>query len=44
VDAIYGTGVDAGVLWLDAGFGNDTGHEPTPITTSTVCLTQKKFK
>jgi hypothetical protein len=31
VDAIYGTGVDAGgVFRSDAGFGNDLGHRPPP--------------
>ena len=31
VDAIYGTGVDAGgVFRFDAGFGNDIGHRPPP--------------
>jgi len=31
VDAIYGTGVDAGgVFGSDAGFGNDIGHRPPP--------------
>ena len=33
VDAIYGTGVDAGgVFRSDAGFGNDLGHRPPPPT------------
>jgi hypothetical protein len=32
VDAIYGAGIDAGgVLYSDAGFGNDEGHGPPPI-------------
>jgi hypothetical protein len=34
VDAIHGTGVDAGgVFGSDAGFGNDIGHRPLPPTT-----------
>jgi len=33
VDAIYGTGVDAGgVLCPDAEFGNDIGHTPPPLS------------
>jgi hypothetical protein len=31
VDAIYGTGIDAGsVFGADAGFGNDIDHRPPP--------------
>ena len=34
VDAIYGTGVDAGgVFGSDAGFGNNVGHRPPPPIT-----------
>src|SRR5437879_12558830 len=44
VDAIYGTGIDAGsVFGSDTGFGNDIGHRPLPLSQSTVCLSEGRF-
>src|SRR6266704_5939738 len=45
VDAIYGTGVDAGgVFGTDAGFGNDKGHRPPPPIRFRLCLFGRTFK
>jgi hypothetical protein len=45
VDAIYGTGVDAGgVFRSDAGFGNDIGIGHLPLSEFRVCLTEGRFK
>jgi hypothetical protein len=45
VDAIYGTGVDAGgVFRSDAGFGNDIGHRPPPPIRFRLCLFERTFK
>jgi hypothetical protein len=45
VDAVHRAGIDAGgVFCPDAGFGNDIGHRPPPISESTVCLFEKNIQ